>query len=217
MKRMLKLNLQYFAEVGDIMTNHPDSFPEGNDFEARFSAIQSQLQGLGYDIFINNRAQAEFVPISRLNEAIGQRDDFKKAAEDANAALKAMKDGGGISEEAQKKIDSLVEANDGLIKSLKEANTRLAVITKFTDAIDPNDIMQFIDMSKLKLDNDGRVVKGLDEEYARIKNDKPYLFRTDKDGSHSHGGADPNGGGQGGNEKATMNALIRRGAYGSGS
>lgn len=214
---MLKVNLQYFAEVADVMTNHPDAFPAGNDFEARFQGIQAELQGLGYDVLINNRENAEFVPMSRLSEVISQRDGFKKAADEASTALKALKEGGGISEEAQRQIDSLIEANDGLIASLKEANTRLAVITKFTDAIDPNDIMQFINMSKLKLDTDGRVVKGLDEEYARIKNEKPYLFRVDNGGSRSHGGADPNESGQDGREKATMNSLIRRGAYGSNS
>lgn len=196
------------------MAQHTDAFPEGNDFETRFSGIQSQLQSLGYDVLINNRAQAEFVPASRLSEVISQRDGFRTQFENAQKDLLALKNQPNIPEEAQNQIDALIDTNNKLLESLKLANINLAVVTEFDDAIDASDILQFIDRSKLKIDKDGTVTGGLKEEHERLKGEKPYLFVASQDTSRKQAGADLGGGGTGA-EKLTMNALIRRAAYGS--
>lgn len=213
MKKFKKFNLQFFANVADIMTQHPDAFPEGNDFGTRFGDVQTQLQALGYDVIINNRANAEFIPASRFAEVISQRDGYKTQLDQAVKDLEKLKGMDNIPEEAQSQIDSLIQANQSLIDSLKEANLNLAVVTKFDDAINPSDILQFIDKSKLKVDKDGKVTSGLDEEHERLKGEKPYLFVSAPAGN-KQAGHDP--GGKGSEpEKATMNSLIRRAAYGS--
>ena len=213
MKEMMKINLQFFANVSDIMTEHSDAFPEGSDFGTRFGDIQTQLQALGYDVLINNKSKAEFIPASRLSEVISQRDGYKRQLDQAAIDLAALKAAPGIPAEAQSQIDSLIQANQTLIDSLKEANLNLAVVTEFGDAIDASDILQFIDKSKLKIDKDGKITSGLTEEHERLKSEKPYLFVAAQAGQ-AGAGRDPGGNGGSGGEPATMNSLIRRAAYG---
>lgn len=213
MNKVQKINLQFFANVSDIMTQHPDAFPEGNDFGTRFGDVQTQLQALGYDVLINNRASAEFIPASRLSEVISQRDGLKAQLDKATRDLEAIKTQENIPEDAQRQIDSLIQTNQALVDSLKEANIRLGIVTEFDDAIDASDIIQFIDKSKLKIDKDGKITSGLTEEHERLKGEKPYLFVATQTETKK-AGQDPGNNG-GGSEKATMNSLIRRAAYGS--
>ena len=213
MNKVRKINLQFFANIADVMSAHPDAFPEGTDFGTRFGDVQTQLQALGYDVLINNRASAEFIPASRLSEVISQRDGFKALLDKANKDLEAIRGQENIPEEAQRQIDSLIQANTGLIDSLKEANIKLGIVTEFDDAIDASDIIQFIDKTKLKIDKDGKITDGLTAEHERLKSEKPYLFVATQTETKK-AGQDPGPGGSG-HEKATMNSLIRRAAYGS--
>ena len=212
MKKLKKINLQFFASVTDIMTQHPDAFPEGNDFGTRFGDVQTQLQALGYDVLINDKAKADFIPASRFSEVISQRDGYKSQLDQAAKELETLKGMPNIPEEAQRQIDSLIQANQTLIDSLKEANLNLGVVTEFDDAINPADILQFIDKSKLKIDKDGKITSGLTEEHERLKGEKPYLFIAEQTVNKQAGHDTGNGGS--GHEKATMNSLIRRAAYG---
>lgn len=212
MKEKLKLSLQFFANVSDIMTEHKDAFPEGNDFEARFGAVQTELQNLGYDLLVNHRQKAEFVPSSRLSEVISQRDSFKTQLDKASKELEGIKSQSGISEEAQKQIDDLISSNTALLENLRDANINLGVVTEFGDAIDANDILHFIDKSKLKIDKDGKITGGLKEEHDRLRNEKPHLFKVAEGAPGKQAGKDPQGGS--GHEKASMNTLIRRASFG---
>ena len=213
----MKINLQLFASLEDVMSQHSDAFPEGNDFGTRFGGIQSQLQSLGYDVLINNREAAEFIPASRLSEVVSQRDNFKAQFEKANKDLEALKGQAGISEEAQKQINDLISANTQLLESLKEANINLEIISGAEDAINPKDILMFINKEALKIDKEGKVTGGLTEELDRLRTEKPYLFNA-KGSSGSKGGTDGQGAGSnGGGEHVTMNAMIRRAAGGSRS
>ena len=213
----LKINIQLFASLEDIMAQHTDAFPEGNDFGSRFGGIQSQLQSLGYDVLINNREAAEFVPASRLSEVVSQRDNFKAQFEKANKDLEALKGQAGISEEAQNQINNLIAANTQLLESLKEANINLEIISGADDAINPKDILMFVNKEALKMDKEGKITGGLTEELDRLRTEKPYLFNAKSGGSGSKGGTDGQGAGSGGNEHVTMNAMIRRAAGGSRS
>ena len=211
---MNNINLKLFASLDDVMAQHSDVFTEGNDFGERFGAIQGQLQGLGYDLLINNRQNAEFVPSSRLGEVISQRDGFKTQAENAIKELNELKAKEGITPEAQQTIDSLIQANETLLSTLVEANMNLDIVTAAADAKNPKDILAFINKEALTIDKKtGKVTKGLDEELTRIRAEKPYLFNESQPANKSKAGAENKGSGNS-NETNDMNAMIRRSAFG---
>ena len=211
-----ELNLQFFASIDDVMTAHADAFGEGDTTKDSFASISDKLRGLGYDVLINQRDKAEFVPASRLSEVVGQRETFKAQAEQAIIELNKLKSQSGISEEAQKQINGLITQNENLLNQSQEANVQLEIMSSAVDAINPKDIIPFIDMTKIKKDKDGNVVSGIKEEVDRVRAEKPYLFNqhTD-DNSGSKGGFDGSGGSGGGaGQKTDMNAAIRRAAFG---
>ena len=211
-----ELNLQFFASIDDVMTAHADAFGEGDTTKDSFASISDKLKGLGYDVLINQRDKAEFVPASRLSEVVGQRETFKAQAEQAIIELNKLKSQSGISEEAQKQINGLITQNENLLNQLQEANVQLEIMSSAVDAINPKDIIPFIYMTKIKKDKDGNVVSGIKEEVDRVRAEKPYLFNqhTD-DNSGSKGGFDGSGGSSGGaGQKTDMNAAIRRAAFG---
>lgn len=211
-----ELNLQFFASIDDVMTAHADAFGEGDTTKDSFASISDKLKGLGYDVLINQRDKAEFVPASRLSEVVGQRETFKAQAEQAIIELNKLKSQSGISEEAQKQINGLITQNENLLNQLQEANVQLEIMSSAADAINPKDIIPFIDMTKIKKDKDGNVVSGIKEEVDRVRAEKPYLFNNHADdNAGSKGGFDGSGGSGGGaGQKTDMNAAIRRAAFG---
>ena len=169
----------------------------------------------GYDVLINHREKAEFVPSSRLNEVVAQRETFKTQAEQAIIELNKLKGQQGMSEEAQNQINTLIGQNETLLEQLKETNIQVEIMSSASDAINPKDVLPFIDMSKIKQDKEGNVVGGVKEEVDRIRAEKPYLFNKQQENPNSKGGFDGSGGNGGtGNVKTDMNAAIRRAAFG---
>lgn len=208
-------NLQFFASMDDVVAAHADAFGEGDTTKDSFTAVSDKLKELGYDVLINHREKAEFVPASRLSDVVAQRETFKSQAEQAIIELNKLKQQSGISEEAQTQINTLIGQNEALLNQLQEANVQLEIMSTAADAINPKDVLPFVDMTKIKKDKDGNVVGGLKEEVDRIRAEKPYLFNKQKQDS-SKGGFDGTGGNSGGTggQKTDMNAAIRRAAFG---
>lgn len=208
-------NLQFFASMDDVITAHADAFGEGDTTKDSFTNVSDKLKELGYDVLINHREKAEFVPSSRLNEVVAQRESFKTQAEQAIIELNKLKGEKGISEEAQNQINTLIGQNETLLSQLQEANVQLEIMSTASDAINPKDVLPFIDMTKIKKDKDGNVVSGVKEEVDRVRTEKPYLFNK-KQQEGSKGGFDgSNGNSSGaGGQKTDMNAAIRRAAFG---
>lgn len=210
-----KINMQFFASIDDVISANAESFGEEDGTKASFEAVSSKLKELGYDVLINHREKAEFVPSTRLNEVISQRETFKQQAEQAIIDLNKLKEDTNLSEEAQTKINNLISQNEGLLEQLQEVNVQLEIMSGATDAINPKDVLPFIDMKKVKLDKNGKVVSGVKEELDRLRSEKPYLFNGHNSQGKSKGGFDGQAGGSGGTQKSDMNAAIRRAAFGS--
>lgn len=211
---MFKINLQLFATFDDVATAHADAFGEGDNTRANFDAISNKLKDLGYDVLINHREKAEFIPSTRLNEVVAQRETFKQQAEQAIIELNKLKSQSGITPEAQKQIDALITQNEGLLEQLKTSNMQVEIMSGANDAINPKDVLPFIDMTKIKMDKEGHVVSGVKEELDRLRTEKPYLFNK-KQTEGSKGGFDGgSGSSEGGTGKVDMNQAIRRAAFG---
>ena len=210
----LKTNLQFFASMDDVITAHADAFGEGDTTKESFTSVSDKLKELGYDVLINQRDKAEFIPSSRLSEVISQRETFKAQAEQAIVELNKLKNGQGISEEAQTQISNLITQNQNLIDQLQEASVQLEIMSEAADAINPKDVLPFINMEKVKTDKEGHVVGGVKEELDRIRTEKPYLFLK-KQQESSKAGYDGGSGSSGSSsQKYDMNAAIRRAAFG---
>lgn len=212
---MRKLNLQFFASMDDVITEHADAFGEGDTTKDSFTSVSDKLKELGYDVLINHREKAEFVPSSRLSEVVAQRESFKTQAEQAIIELNKLKNQQGISEEAQNQINTLIGQNEKLLEQLQEANVQLEIMSSAADAINPKDVLPFINMDNIKKDKNGNVIGGVKEEVDRVRTEKPYLFNKPKN-DNSKGGFDgSSGSGSGSNgQKTDMNAAIRRAAFG---
>ena len=204
-----KINLQLFATFDDVVTSNADAFGEGDTTKQSFETVSNKLKELGYDVLINHREKAEFVPTSRLNDVVAQRETFKQQAEQAIVELNKLKDSQGMSPEAQSQINGLIEQNEKLIEQLKETNIQVEIMSSANDAINPKDVLPFVDMSKVKLDKEGNVVGGVKEELDRLRTEKPYLCGRMQT-PNSKGGFDSSG-----STKTDMNAAIRRAAFGN--
>lgn len=210
-----KINLQLFATFDDVVTSNADAFGEGDTTKQSFETVSNKLKELGYDVLINHREKAEFVPTSRLNDVVAQRETFKQQAEQAIVELNKLKDSQGMSPEAQAQINGLIEQNEKLIEQLKETNIQVEIMSSANDAINPKDVLPFVDMSKVKLDKEGNVIGGVKEELDRLRTEKPYLFGKMQT-PNSKGGFDNSGSNNNsGSTKTDMNAAIRRAAFGN--
>ena len=167
--KQLTLGLQFFADIAGIMSEHSEALAGHEGFDQNFSSVSETLSGLGYDVLINKKDSAEYIPVERLNATVAQRETFKQQAEAANAQLEALKTKGSLTEAEKAQLDTLISKNEGLLADLKNANIALSVATSAKDAINPQDIITFINVDQLTIDEDGKITKGLDKEIERLK------------------------------------------------
>jgi hypothetical protein len=205
--KKLTLNLQLFADINSVFEQNAELLKEVD--KDGFTKLTSKLGELGYDILVNERKSAEFIPSSRLNEVVSQREQFKAQVTTLSEQLEALKANAKGSPELQAEYDKMLQANGKLMADLEAATVNSSVIVAAREAHNPQDILQFVDKTKIKKKADGSFA-GIEEEVARIKAEKPYLFSA----TQRKGGHDTSGGGTG-NEQMSMNNFIRR-AAGSG-
>lgn len=191
------------AELQAILEQHKDKIgdltPDG------FNSLSTKLTELGYDVLINHREKAEFVPTSRLNDVVGQRDQFKSQATELNKQLQAMKDAAKGNEELQKQLQGLMDNNNKLLADLENTKVDTEIMLAAKDAVNPKDVLVFVNRDNIKLGAKGEVL-GVEAEIKRIMQEKPYLFKSEQ--QRKKGGSE-GGGGEGGKEKFNMNFLIR--------
>jgi len=203
---MFKIDLQLFANIDEVIEANKEKF-EGVDIKGNFNAINTKLSELGYDVLINHKEKAEFVPSARLSAVVSQRDDFKAKIETLNTQLEAIKGQAGNSAELNTKIQTLMNENNNLLKEMEKSKVNTNIIMEAIDAHDPKAIIPFVNMDNVKVTAKGEVV-GAKEEIERLRREMPYMFKT---------GVTPKAGTDNSslNDKistASMNAMIRRAA-----
>ena len=197
------------ANFEDIITQNEKAF-EGSNHKESFTALSAKLNELGYDVLINNKKEAEFVPSSRMHEVVSQRDNFKGQLEQANINLNALKDGARGNDALQGELQKMVDQNNQLLKDLETTKIRTALLVSAKDAIDAQDLLAFVNMSNIKLKANGDIL-GAEEEINRLRKEKPYLFSVSGE-QRRKGGMDNGGAGGAEAPKGGMNAMIRRAA-----
>ena len=134
--------------------------------------IKQALEDAGCKIFIDDGKDNRYVPKSRLDAKIAE---LAEANTEIDSLQAKVKDTSGASEEVEQlkaKIASMeAEAKN---KQLKDA---IAAAAGDAKARDIDDLMKFLDMDKVQLDEAGKVT-GLKEQIEALQKDKAYLFET---------------------------------------
>lgn len=196
------------ANFDEIMQNHADSFKDGNDKQT-VDGLTEKLNGLGYDIIFNNKEKAEFVPSSRLSDIASQRDTFKSQVEIQNKQLEDLKANSEGNVKAQKEIQALMDKNTELLTDLERVKVDSEILLEASDAVNPKDILLFVDYNNIKQTAKGEA-RGVKEEIDRIRKEKPYFFP--QRGSGNRAGFDSGAGAGDNNSGRDMNFLLRRAA-----
>jgi regulator of replication initiation timing len=200
------------ANFEEILSANEKAFEGAGDVKGSFSTLSTKLNELGYDVLINHKEKAEFIPANRLNEVVSQRDTFKTQVQDLNKQLQAMQKGAEGNAALQTELQKLMDQNNDLLKNLESTKVNTEIMLAAKDAINAKDLLAFINFDNIKVNAKGEVL-GVDSEIARLKTEKPYLFGTtdNKGGKGNRGGMD-NKGGKDDNSTVGMNAMIRRAA-----
>lgn len=192
------------ANIQDVISSHEKEL-EGKDISSFYNNLSTELSTLGYEVLINEKEKAEFVPSDRLNATVAQRDSFKTQVEALNSQLEEMRSN-SKDNDTQAKLQEMMDSNNALISELNKAKVDNQVIALAKDAIDANDILIFIDRDVAKLDKKGNVV-GVESEVERLRTEKPHLFNK----VNNRGGRDNSASGTEG-QANNINSIIRRAA-----
>lgn len=208
LKMLGLIKLQHFANLDDILTANAQAF-EGTNVKDQFTTISTKLGELGYDVLINQKDKAEFVPSSRLHEVVSQRDNFKSKVEELNGQLETLKKNAGDNTQLKDEYQKLIDNNNKLLQDLQQTKINSEIMIAARDAINAKDLLAFINFENIKVNSKGEVL-GVDGEIARLKQEKPYLFSAAGDDKKKKGGADNKD--KGDQDKLGMNQLLRRAA-----
>jgi hypothetical protein len=147
--------------------------------EEMFGKIDSIVKEKGLNIIVDNKENPNFIPKSRFDEVIGQKNQVKSQADELIKQLDELKKSVKGNEEFTKTIEELQKKNldwEGKYKNtLLESAIKIKATTE--KAKDAGDLIKFLDVSKLEIDDSGNV-KGLEEQLKTLKESKSYLFDT---------------------------------------
>lgn len=117
----------------------------------------------------------DMIPRARLNEKNEEIKRLKEEIENRDKQIGVLEKSVKGNEELEKQIQELKAKNEDWSRKYKETQINTAIKLAAKDAKDPEDVLIFLDKSKLELNEDGSV-KGLDEALEGLRESKPYLF-----------------------------------------
>ena len=134
--------------------------------------IKQALEDAGCKIFIDDGKENRYVPKNRLDAKIAELAEANTEIESLQAKVKDPSVAEKEVEKLKAKIASMeAEAKN---KQLKDAIQAQATEAK---ARNVDDLMKFLDMDKVQLDEAGNVT-GLKEQIVQLQKDKAYLFEV---------------------------------------
>lgn len=145
--------------------------------------LGEKIEGLakekGLSLLVDNKEKPEYIPKSRFDEVIGSKNELKTQVSELANQLEELKKKAIGNDDFIKQIEELQGKNATWEKRYKDALLENAIKVKAISekAIDANDLLKFLDTSALIIDESG-VVSGLDEQIARLRETKSYLFNN---------------------------------------
>jgi hypothetical protein len=150
----------------------------------------------------------DYVPRTRLNEVIGERDTARRELDEHKAkSAKYDESQAEITKLKQQLVDKDKEWEGKLKKQERDAKIDSAI--RAAKAKNPATVLPLLDATKF-----GDDLKGLDDEIKRVQKSDPYLFGPD--GSRGTGGSGGNKEKPGdGTDKTTAMDALKSALYGS--
>lgn len=178
-----KLDSESFAKVTDAL---------GDDFN--YDLISRQR--LNKVIAQRNEAREELAKLAQSNASPANNEDEDDDANSSTPNNSKSSNGTGLTQEDLEKA-VLAERKAGEVKLL-ELQLRFAVTAKLQEAkfTDPDLVLKagLIDLDKVKLDSNGTITGGLDDQISAIAQAKPFLVSASDSASTGTGKAGGSGG-----------------------
>lgn len=175
------------AKLIDLFQGYTGTTPE--ELEAHVKARATELK---LKLFLDDGDKNIFVPKARLDSEIVKNVELKKTIAEQEAGMKKLTDLTKDNEKAQETINDLNSKMETMEQTMKDNSLSLALRAKAMElkAIDESgqDLLAFIDKSKLIVNDDGTVT-GLDDALKSLKASKQYLFQADEQGQGGQQGA----------------------------
>lgn len=150
------------------------------------------------DVIVNNSKEPSYIPKSRFDELVGQKNELKTQVGELTNQLETVKKEAKGNEGLTKTIEDLQLKNKGwedkYADLAKVSAVKLQASTAKVKAEAMTDIVKFIDLSKVTVKEDGSV-EGLKEQFDSLSKDKAFLFDVTAGGTGTPG--TPGAGGKG--------------------
>lgn len=142
--------------------------------------ISENLKEAKCKIFIDDGDKNKYVPISRLNDKIGELNTAATTITTLNKTIKTLKDQVKDNEKATETISQLQGDLDNYKQALKDnkINSALQLCALESQAHDAKDLKGFLDLKKITINETGEVI-GIKEQVEQLKKDKAYLFKEE--------------------------------------
>lgn len=155
-----------------------------------------------------------WVPKARFDEVNEAKKQAEAAIAERDKQLAELKKSAGDNEALKKQIEELQAANkkDAEEHQAKLDELRVSTAVKLAlagDAHDPDIVLGLIDRSVIKLNEDGSVKTGLDDQLKALRESKAFLFTEAKEGQPKIKGARPAEGGDKPKNDGTKNPWSR--------
>lgn len=163
------------------MSKDIKDFLQGVDnADAVAKIISDNLKEAKCKIFIDDGDKNKYVPISRLNDKIGELNTATTTITTLNQTIRTLKDQVKDNEKATETISQLQGDLDNYKQALKDnkINSALQLCAIESKAHDAKDLKGFLDLNKITINETGEVI-GIKEQVEQLKKDKAYLFKED--------------------------------------
>lgn len=154
------------------------------------AAIKENAKKAGAKLLVDDGKENTFVPKKRLDDEISKKKTIKEQLDNANKTVNTLKDDLKDNEKALEKVTDLEKTNKELETKLQET-VRTQAIHKALESgerkpKDMDDLLKFINLENVKVNEDGTVV-GLKEQVDELAKNKDYLFQAVEGGTGNVG------------------------------
>jgi len=124
-----------------------------------------------------------YIPKAKFDEVIAEKNGLRAQVDQVNADLQKLKKDAEGNDALRQTIDNLQKQHKAEeakhAAELLELRKRAAITSDLGPiAHNPSDILGFVDLSKVSIDDNGAIVGGWEEQKKQLLASKPYMFKT---------------------------------------
>lgn len=124
-----------------------------------------------------------YIPKAKFDQVLAEKSQLKSQVDQASADLAKLKKEAEGNDALRQTIENLQKQHKDLEAQHKaELDTlkkRTAIIADLSPiAHNPNDIVGFVDLGKVAIDENGGITGGWEEQKAELLKSKPYMFKA---------------------------------------